>query len=368
MPLAQPLADFQQHLRDLLVENPADALKALQAALPPTSEKYATAATLLGELNDTNKQRLRGILSNDDLQRAYNRLRAATLDLIDTLDAADFEEAAPRRDSAAPPARQGEILYRVPSAMPLQRETRCTVRIALDAETIVQDMVLDEHVTLKPLVRVSDVMQVELLDPSADGVFRIRTLSSAEQLVEDEGYTEWLFYVMPLVEGTHALVIKVAVIELALGKERKKEIVLEENVVITADAPAAADDGPLKPAGERLVFHAEPAAPAPRGQDRAIPPAWVEEAMAEPPSAPGSVPPAPVLPPMPSPAPVYVPLPEDLAGSPTGGGLPPYAPQREEVVAKAPPPVVQRPSSSPLPIIVLAVVILLMLVALILLF
>lgn len=251
MPLPKPLPELQQELRDQLVDDLAGALKALQQLLPPGSEKHQTATTLLGKLNDTNKARLRGTISNEDLQLAYNQLRSDLLDLIDGLNAADFEAATALPESKK--AKQGEILYRIPGTMPLGRETRCLVRIALNADAIVENITFDEYVTLKPLSRVSDLMQVELLDPGKDPAFEIRSISSPEQFVEDEGYTEWLFQVTPLRAGTFSLLIKVSVIELILGKERKKEIVLEEEVQVRADGQTSPDT-PLKSAGETLLF------------------------------------------------------------------------------------------------------------------
>jgi len=117
----------------------------------------------------------------------------------------------------------------------------------------VENITFDAYITLKPLSRVSDIMQVELLDPGKDAAFDIRTISSAEQFVEEEGYTEWLFQVTPLRAGTFPLLIKVSVIELLLGKERKKEIVLEEAVQVSADAEVT-PEAPLKSAGEKLMF------------------------------------------------------------------------------------------------------------------
>jgi hypothetical protein len=189
-------------------------------------------------------------------------LRSDLLDLIDGLVAGDFEAATAIPE--AKKAKQGEILYRIPDTMPLGRETRCLVRIALNADAIVENITLDEYVTLKPLSRVSDLMQVELLDPGKDPAFEIRSISSPEQFVEDEGYTEWLFQVMPLRAGTFPLLIKVSVIELILGKERKKEIVLEEEVQVRANLQTA-PESPLKSAGETFLFEG-PAGKLPEGE------------------------------------------------------------------------------------------------------
>jgi len=307
MPVPKPLPELQQDLRDQLVDDLAGALKALQQLLPSGSEKYQTATTLLGKLNDTNKARLRGTISNEDLQLAYNQVRSDLLDLIDGLQGTDFEAAAlPEHKNA----KQGEILYRIPSTMPLGRETRCLVRIALNADAIVENITFDEYVTLKSLSRVSDLMQVELLDPGKDPAFEVRSISSPEQFVEDEGYTEWLFQVTPLRAGTFPLLIKVSVIELILGKERKKEIVLEEEVQVSADGHVVAD-APLKLAGETLLFEG-PAGGQQRSDD--VQYADMEEYEAAKSMPPPGAPAAPV-------SSKSIPAPKP-AGTAAGGGIP----------------------------------------------
>lgn len=172
MPLSIPLDTLRHQLQELLTDDLAGALKTLRDFLPESSEKHTTIVGLLGRLNDTNKARLRNTLSNEALQREYDTLRANLLDLLAELTEADFDAAAPKPNpTGKPAAKQGSVLYRIPHKMPMRRETKCVVRIALDEEAIVEDIQLDEHVTLKALRRVSDLMQVELADPSADGVF-----------------------------------------------------------------------------------------------------------------------------------------------------------------------------------------------------
>lgn len=315
-----PLSDLQQELRAQLVDDLAGALKALQACLPPGSEKCQAVTMLLGKLNDTNKASLRGTMSNEALQLAYNQLRSDLLDLIDGLTAADFE-AAPPTPPEAPKAKRGEILYRIPDTMPLGQETRCLVRIALDADAIVENITLDEHVVLKTLSRVSDLMQVELLDPGKTPAFEVRSINSAEQFVEAQGYTEWLFQVTPLRAGTFPLLIKVSVIELILGKERKKEIVLEETVQVSAEAQTPTEV-PLKSAGEKLIFGGSE--PHTTGSSEEVqyadtyPEAAVGDAEDFDLPIPKSIPPPASAPPQPVPA---MPVPPKPGGS-IGSGIP----------------------------------------------
>ena len=235
------------------MEDLAAALKNLQALLPESSEKYLLVVALLGRLNDANKARLRNTLSNDDLQREYDRIRADLLDLVQGLEDADFDPAAGSASAAsarASAAKQGSVLYRIPHQMPLEKETRCVVRVALDEDAIVENILIDEHVQLKSLYRVSDTMQAEIADPSGGRLFHIRSTSEPIQIIDKQGYTEWRFYVTPHVEGAHPLEVKVSIIEMRDGRPGKKELVLEETVQVVTEAPAPEDaEAPMKAAG-----------------------------------------------------------------------------------------------------------------------
>ncbi|MBK9337078.1 MAG: SUMF1/EgtB/PvdO family nonheme iron enzyme [Lewinellaceae bacterium] len=257
MALTKPLETIRKDLHDQLVEDIASALKSLLALLPETTDKYVLVIALLGRLNDANKARLRNTLSNDDLQREYNKIRADFFDLVQGLQEADFEASTPQDAAGQAAPKQGSILYRIPDIMPMHQETKCVVRIAMDEDAIVENITIDEHVQLKELYRVSDTMQAELLDPSGGRVFRITTISEDIQLIDAHGYTEWWFYVTPLEAGTYPLILKIAIIEMVNGQPRSKELVLEQSVQIITGGPAS-DEGTkaLKPAGYALAFQA----------------------------------------------------------------------------------------------------------------
>ncbi len=252
----KPITDIKKQLTALVPESIADVIRELKALLPDQSGKYRDVLALEGRLNDTNKNRLFGVISDDQLQLEYNRLRKDLFDLIDSLTEADFspEDAQPIPKKG----RQGSVLYRIPHTMPLGKESKCIVRIALDKETIIQNIDLDEHVQLKD-IRVSDIMLVELLDPSPEQPFRIRTLNTPEQFIEPGENTDWIFYVTPTRPGIFPLALKVSVIELMQGKERRREIVLEEKVEIVSEGLVEDVDERLQAAEYALSFAAEKA-------------------------------------------------------------------------------------------------------------
>jgi len=115
-------------------------------------------------------------------------------------------------------------------------------------------------------IRVSEVMEVALIDPNATPAFSIRQINSAEQFLEKGDYTEWVFFVKPLRTGELPLALRVSVVEVVNGKDRKKEIVLEEIVEVLAEAENAADDeaaAGFKNAGYSVSYGSTPDTPPP---------------------------------------------------------------------------------------------------------
>lgn len=256
MPLAQPLPALREQLRELLVEDLAATLAALKEWLPAHAPKCAEVDALRARLNDANKERYRNTISSEEYQRRIDTIRAECYDLIDGLEEADFEGPSRPTTSTQSSNRQGSVLYRVPHRMPVRKPTICTVRVAINEEAFLDDIVLDDNVRLRPRIEVSDMMKAELLDPEGE-VFAIRPLSEAEQLVRAEGYTQWLFSVTPRMEGEHQLLVKVSMMEYVpnLGRYVPREIsVLETVTIFTENAEQATEEAPLKSTGEQLAL------------------------------------------------------------------------------------------------------------------
>jgi hypothetical protein len=236
------LLSLQSALRRLLPESISDTLAELKKHLPDFYPKYSTLLLLESRLNDANLQRIEGTMSEENLQLCYNQIRADLLLFINGLEVNDF--ALPVAGAAA---KTGSLLYKIPTRMTLQKETKCLVRLAFEKESILRNIELDADVEIKT-VRVAEVMQVELIDPTEPHPFSIRSISDEEQFVEKGDYSEWCFYVKPLLEGTFPLVLKISVIEMVMGKERLRNLTYEENIQITATA-APEEVADFKPLG-----------------------------------------------------------------------------------------------------------------------
>jgi hypothetical protein len=135
---------------------------------------------------------------------------------------------------------QGEILMRFPSRMVKQVEAKYLVRIASDRNALTEDFELQESDNIKS-IRITEVMGVELLD-SEGNTAAIRSIHETVQFVEKNHSTEWLFFITPQRTGNLPLVLKVSLIEMIDSKERKREIVLDENIEVVDSESAAETD------------------------------------------------------------------------------------------------------------------------------
>lgn len=247
---AEALTIFKQNLLRIVPKGLGEALLALKAQLPPYTGRIGDLIQLESQLKEVNKAKIKGIISQEDLNLRYNQIREELISLIQSLEIADFAAAT----AAAKHGRQGSLLYNIPDQMRLAEEARCVVRLAFDEDVIIENIELEASVVLKT-VRVAAVMQAEILDPNSQPSFAIRTISRAEQFLEEGAYTEWIYYVTPLREGTFPLLIKVAVLEVIQGKERAREIVWEEEVqIVTANAGLESSNQLFKPTGYAFMY------------------------------------------------------------------------------------------------------------------
>jgi hypothetical protein len=308
------LAELRRNLEAQIREGQLpEALQALLIKLPEGGECYRIVSALITRLNAANKERFRNTISFEEYQRRVDQVSADFFDLLAGLTEADFSTpaAAPKEGKAA---KTGSVLYRVPDVMQLKIATRCTIRVAVDEDAILENILLDQHVEIKSKVEISDVMSAELVDAQG-GTFQITALNSRTQLIRETGFTEWNFNVTPLAEGVHQLLVKVSIMEVVPGfaEPIPREVSLLETVtIIAAERVVAEEKAPeseevsasetatatpsagFKSSGQQFAFQSEAALAI------AVPKATAAPPPAPPPVAPSS----PIFspPPMPSPA------------------------------------------------------------------
>ena len=250
----QEITNFKKELREQIQDDLAATLLSLTERLPDTGDRYSEAVKLRSRLNAANKERRGGLLSAEEYRLEIDRIRSSTLELINELGEADFQVKSTGKRAGDGPA-QGSVLYRVPGRMSIGKSTYCKIRVAIDEEELYNDIEVDENVHVRNRVEVSDMMSAELIDPG-NGVFTIRSLSTQEQLIRAQGYTEWIFTVTPNIPGRHELLVRVSMLEYVekLKKFIPKEISILETVTIVASEADmdALEEVPFKNTGETL--------------------------------------------------------------------------------------------------------------------
>ncbi len=255
MTTAQAIGQVKKDLKLQFVQNKPKTFQELKALILDTSPFYNQLLLIESQHNTADSQRLMNLITNEEVQVAYNLMTAAFLALVDKLEIGDFNpdlvtaESPKDATTDEPPGpakelkkKEGHVAYRIPGKMQVNQNSRCIIRVSWDELLLKENLKQDVYTRIEAM-QVSNVMQVGLEDFSGDDVFQIRPINDAEQFIVEDEVTKWLFNVKPLIEGTHTLTLKVAVIEPINGKERKREIVLEENIeIITEDQAKVTED------------------------------------------------------------------------------------------------------------------------------
>ncbi|OOG73037.1 toll/interleukin-1 receptor domain-containing protein [Algoriphagus sp. A40] len=139
----------------------------------------------------------------------------------------------------SPRKKEGKILFHIPGMMQVEKWTRCTIRLAWEELLLTEGLKIPEEDRIIESIRLGNVMQVSLNEGRDGHNFEIKSLNNEEQVIFEDDFTEWLFDVKPLTLGNFVLILRVTVIQIIEGKERKKDIVLERNVITEAVVPKA---------------------------------------------------------------------------------------------------------------------------------
>lgn len=184
----------------------------------------------------------------DDLAGKLSNMNTLTLEimrakkyqpLLDALLKQSGENPIPSPIPTPPSKKLGKVLYHIPGMMQVEKWTRCTVRLAWEELLLTAGLDIPEEERIIEPIRMGNVMQVSLSEGRDGGNFEIRELNNEEQVIFDDDFTEWLFDVKPHTIGQFTLVLRVTLIQMMDGKERKKDLVLERNVITEAIVPDA---------------------------------------------------------------------------------------------------------------------------------
>lgn len=247
------LAEVKSQVKELITQGIDRALKYLVEVVDPSSPNYNSLTQLRARYSAYMSNIILGTISQDDMNLEYARLSHALIMLTEGLHESDLNRIAP--NSNILPARRGELLYNIPAHMQEKREYRCVIRVAYLKEWLYEGWVADNDDTLRN-IRVAEVMSVELTNIDDDEPFTIKSLHNTVQFLDEDDFTEWIFLVKPKYLGEFALLLRVSVIEVKNGREVKKDVVLEQHVVVANEAEEAATN--FAKSGIEMDFSARP--------------------------------------------------------------------------------------------------------------
>lgn len=264
------LEEIIKTLKNYIAEGVETALDFLEKILDHNAPRYNDYIQIKSRYNSLQRELLLGVLDHGTYDISRNNISKALLLLAEEITEKDLIPeggAKPQEED-----KRGEVLYNVPDLMQLNREEKCTVRIAFEAEIVKRDWEASEEDVIKS-IRVSEIMAVSLLNVDEnDPPFVIRTLSETVQFVDKDDFTEWIFYVKPLKIGRFPLVMRVSVIEMINNKEYKKDIVLEEEITVETEVAPQDDTAAFKSAGAAITLANTPLPP-----DRSAPEAVAQQ-------------------------------------------------------------------------------------------
>lgn len=241
------LEQLQKTLRSSLIEGAHLVLEKLLEVLPVQRPKHRQVLLLSARNERIVQHNINNTLAVSELDVLENQLRADLLLFIDHLVITDFQTTSPQ----PPSLMSGHLLYQVPDNMQIGEAHKCFIRIAHLREQLIKGLAVDDHVTFVE-VAIAKVMEVEIIDPLAGeetACFNILLVSDAEQAIDQYSYTEWVFYVRPLKEGKHELLLKISVLYEVEGVERTKNLVLFRSITVTTEKVAATPI-PIRRVGE----------------------------------------------------------------------------------------------------------------------
>jgi hypothetical protein len=225
----QLLDDVEYLLKEGKMEQALDLLVKFTDTLDP--KIHQNLIDLKQRLYQITIDQTRGILAYDVYLTECSKISHALSYIVKQIH-------LPTPNKQAAGKKQGKVLYAIPGSMPLNIETKCMVRIAEEEALLWENLKEHEHAEVED-IRVAQIMEVALIDLSGGRDFEIRTLNTADQYIESDDYSEWIFYVKPVSAGNKKLFLKISTIQKIDGVEKRKEIVLEKIVEVTSSEQIA---------------------------------------------------------------------------------------------------------------------------------
>ncbi len=180
----------------------------------------------------------------DDLAGKISDMNTLTLEIMRAKKYQPLLDALGEKPGAAEPAanvskKEGKVLYHIPGMMQINTWTRCIVRLAWEEILLLENLPIPKEELTIESIRLAKTMQVSLVESRKGANFEIASISNEEQFIDEGDFTEWLYDVKPLNQGSFTLILRITLIHTIEGREKKKDIVLEREVITETTVPKA---------------------------------------------------------------------------------------------------------------------------------
>lgn len=220
------------YLKNLLPEDGVgEVLERLKLMLIQNKHRVNDIIQMETRLSKLNNDSRFQFITRDVFNSQYALLTKDVIDYLDELKPEDLE--VPTQPTSRK-KNSGHLLRRIPDQMQLHKRTKCVIRLAHLREELLENYEMTADTIIKS-VRVAEVMEVDLQDRNEVKAFEITTPNTKDQFLDEGYYTEWIFNVKPIKEGKHELTLVVSVLEEIRGKERRRDVVMEEVVTIVTE-------------------------------------------------------------------------------------------------------------------------------------
>lgn len=167
--------------------------------------------------------------SGENIDTGRNNITAAVLALLEGIGTEELKQPKP-----VPIYSKGLLLHNIPRQMKLGDYAECKVRIAYHKRALLKGFTSTPDTAIRNISKIGRLMEVTLV-PLGESAFSVMSVSSKpRQVIFPDIYTEWTFYVKPLMPGRHTLILDVALMIEENGEQVRREETFREEIEVSA--------------------------------------------------------------------------------------------------------------------------------------
>lgn len=167
--------------------------------------------------------------SGENIDTGRNNITAAVLALLEGIGTEELKQPKP-----VPIYSKGLLLHNIPRQMKLGDYAECKVRIAYHKRALLKGFTNTPDTAIRNISKIGRLMEVTLV-PLGESAFSVMSVSSKpRQVIFPDIYTEWTFYVKPLMPGRHTLILDVALMIEENGEQVRREETFREEIEVSA--------------------------------------------------------------------------------------------------------------------------------------